>query len=106
MSQERDPLRRAQLLRRRARVELFRLEHERALASLAAAFAEVGESMPSRSPLALALSLVMALLAALIAATGLGRAGERRRPRALLLAQLYDDAVRVAYFDIRPATLL
>ncbi|WAS92510.1 protein kinase domain-containing protein [Nannocystis punicea] len=106
MSQEQDPLRRAQLLRRRARVELFRLEHQRALASLASAFAEVDAAMPSRGPLALALSAVMGLLAVLIAATGAGRASPRRRPRERLLAQLYDDAVRVAYFDIRPSTLL
>ncbi|MCY1055517.1 ATP-binding protein [Nannocystis sp. SCPEA4] len=106
MSQEKDPIRRAQLLRRRARVELFRLEHRRALASLAAAFAEVGAAMPTRSPLALALSAVMWLLAVLISATGVGRVSPDRRTRTLLLAQLYDDAVRVAYFDLRAATLL
>ncbi|HEY8375893.1 MAG TPA: AAA family ATPase, partial [Nannocystis sp.] len=105
MARETDPLRRAQLLRRRARVELFRHEHRRALDSLAAAFAEIGERLPGPSPLDLLTSAVLWLCAALIARTGLGRAPARKRARTRVRAQLFDDVVRVAYFDIRPITL-
>jgi predicted ATPase len=105
MSRETNALRRAQLLRRRARVEAFRLENRRAMASLAAAFAEVDERLPTGRA-AIAWSAVLWLVAGIIRATGLGRARADARARLQLLSQLFDDAVRVAYFDLRRATLL
>ena len=95
MTRETDPLRRAELLRRRARAELHHRDLGRAQESLAAAFASVGEATPGPGLASLVVTALLWLAAGLIRATGVGRLGPSARPRALLLAQLYDDLTRL-----------
>ncbi|HEY0136937.1 MAG TPA: AAA family ATPase, partial [Nannocystis sp.] len=100
-----EPWRRSALLRRRARAAQLRRDHGRALATMAGAFAALGERLPGHRPIDAVASAWWWLLAVIVGATGVGRGTLRGPARAhgALVAAYLTEAYVMAYlaFDRR-----
>ena len=97
------PLVAATLHWRQARVRLYNLENERALVDIGRAFAAIGAAVPRLRLVDVLVTLWIFLVASAIRLTGIGHGSARghQRERDRLLHQLYDEAGRIVYFEMR-----
>ncbi len=102
------PIEQATLHWRQARVRLYNLENDRALADIGRAFAAIGEALPRAHPVDFLVTLWTWLVAWIMRGTGVGygKATGERRERDRLLGQLYDEAGRILYFEMQDAVFV
>ncbi len=103
-----EPWRRSGLLRRRARAAQLRRDHGRALATMAEAFAAIGERLPGRRTIDALAGAWWWLLAVLVGATGVGRGSLRgpARAQAVLVAACLAEAYVMAYLAFDRRTMI
>ena len=103
-----EPWRRSGLLRQRARAAQLRRDHARALATMATAFAALGERLPGHRPIDAVASGWWWLLAMVVGATGVGRGTLRgpARAHAVLVAECLAEAYVMAYLAFDRRTMI